>query len=158
MPEGLPEGRVTFLFTDVEGSTRLLEEHAAVYGVAIARHHELLEAAVEDAGGVVFETIGDAVYAAFADPTAAVDAAREAQLALAGEDWGPLGAMRVRMGLHTGEVERRGSHYFGPALYRCARLTSTAHGQQVVLSNATAELVRTRDGGWWLRAHGQPRR
>lgn len=154
MPEGLPEGRVTFLFTDVEGSTRLLEEHAAVYGAAIARHHELLEAAVEEAGGVVFETIGDAVYAAFADPTAAVDAAREAQLALADEDWGPLGAMRVRMGLHTGEVERRGSHYFGPALYRCARLTSTAHGQQVVLSNATAELVRTRDGGWSLRDLG----
>jgi predicted ATPase/class 3 adenylate cyclase len=154
MPARLPEGRVTFLFTDVEGSTRLLEEHPSAYGAGIARHHELLEGAVESAGGVVFETIGDAVYAAFPDPAGAVDAAREAQLALASEDWGPLGALRVRMGIHTGEVERRGSHYFGPALYRCARLTATAHGQQVVLSNATAELV---DGGGSLRDLGQHR-
>ncbi|HET9675063.1 MAG TPA: adenylate/guanylate cyclase domain-containing protein [Gaiellaceae bacterium] len=160
MPEGrgLPEGRVTFLFTDVEGSTRLLEQHPADYGAGIARHHELLDAAVERAGGVVFETIGDAVYAAFADPAGAVDAARAAQLALAAEDWGPMGEIRVRMGIHTGDVERRGAHYFGPALYRCARLTATAHGQQVVLSNTTAELVRAAlDAGVSLRDLGQHR-
>jgi predicted ATPase/class 3 adenylate cyclase len=156
--QDLPEGRVTFLFTDVEGSTRLLEEHPADYGSAIARHHELLEAAVEDAGGVVFETIGDAVYAAFAEPGAALEAARSGQLALAAEDWGPLREIRVRMGLHTGEVERRGTHYFGPALYRCARLMATAHGQQVVLSDTTAELVRPLlDGGASLRDLGRHR-
>src|SRR5262245_3261900 len=131
---GLPEGRVTFLFTDVEGSTRLLERHPADYGRLIARHHELLERAVESHGGVVFETIGDAVYAAFAEPAEAVRAAADAQLTLAAEDWTPLEPIRVRMGLHTGEVERRGAHYFGPALYRCARLMATAHGDQVVLS------------------------
>jgi predicted ATPase/class 3 adenylate cyclase len=138
----LPEGQVTFLFTDVEGSTRLLEQHPADYGAGIARHHELLAGAVEKRGGVVFETIGDAVYAAFADSGDAVEAAAEAQLALLQEDWTPLGEIRVRMGLHTGQVERRGAHYFGPALYRCARLMATAHGGQVVLSEATAELIR----------------
>jgi predicted ATPase/class 3 adenylate cyclase len=139
--EHLPEGRVTFLFTDVEGSTRLLEQHPADYGRLIARHHELLAGAVERHGGVVFETIGDAVYAAFADAAGAVGAAGEAQLALLREDWGPLEAVRVRMGLHTGQVERRGAHYFGPALYRCARLMATAHGGQTVMSETTATLV-----------------
>jgi predicted ATPase/class 3 adenylate cyclase len=137
----LPEGRVTFLFTDVEGSTKLLERHPADYGRLIARHHELLEDAVNQRGGVVFETIGDAVYAAFAEPASAVAAAAEAQLALGSEDWSPLEAVKVRMGLHTGDVERRGAHYFGPALYRCARLMATAHGGQVVVSQATADLA-----------------
>jgi class 3 adenylate cyclase len=137
----LPSGDVTFLFTDVEGSTRLLEQHPAEYGIAIARHHELIEDAVEENRGVVFETIGDAVYAAFARAEDGVAAARDAQLALAGEDWGPLDRILVRMALHTGPVERRGAHYFGPALYRCARLMATAHGGQVVLSEAAADLV-----------------
>ena len=139
--QDLPEGRVTFLFTDVEGSTQLLERHPAEYGRLIARHHELLEEAVERRGGVVFETIGDAVYAAFAEPVAGVEAAADAQRALLREDWGPLEQIKVRMGLHTGPVERRGAHYFGPALYRCARLMATAHGGQVVLSEATATLA-----------------
>ena len=137
----LPEGRVTFLFTDVEGSTRLLEEHPAEYGSRIARHHELIDGAVTRRRGVVFETIGDAVYAAFAEPADAVAAAVDAQLALHREDWRPLARLTVRMGVHTGPVERRGAHYFGPALYRCARLMATAHGGQVVLSEVTAELV-----------------
>jgi predicted ATPase/class 3 adenylate cyclase len=138
----LPEGEVTFLFTDVQGSTRLLEEHPEAYGERIARHHELLATAVTGKRGVVFETIGDAVYAAFADPRDAVDAAVDGQRALAAEDWAPLGEIKVRMGLHTGPVERRETHYFGPALYRCARLMATAHGGQVVLSEVTATLVR----------------
>ena len=137
----LPEGRVTFLFTDVEGSTQLLERHPADYGRLIERHHELLADAVARRGGVVFETIGDAVYAAFEQPAAAVGAAADAQLSLTGEDWAPLEPIRVRIGLHTGDVERRGAHYFGRALYRCARLMATAHGGQVVLSEATAELT-----------------
>jgi predicted ATPase/class 3 adenylate cyclase len=145
--EELPEGFVTFLFSDVEGSTRLLERHPSDYGAGIARHHELMSEAVVRNGGVVFETIGDAVYAAFAEPADAVAAASAAQRALASEDWGPLEALRVRMGVHPGPVERRGAHYFGPALYRCARLMDTAHGGQVVLSEAAAQLVGERLGG-----------
>jgi predicted ATPase/class 3 adenylate cyclase len=137
----LPEGEVTFLFTDVQGSTQLLEEHPAEYPAKIARHLELLATAVADRRGVVFETVGDAVYAAFADPTDGVEAAIAGQLALAAEEWGALGALTVRMGLHTGPVERREAHYFGAALYRCARLMATAHGGQIVLTEVTAGLV-----------------
>jgi class 3 adenylate cyclase len=96
--QDLPEGRVTFLFTDVEGSTRLLERHPADYGRLIARHHEVLSDAVRRRGGVVFETIGDAVYAAFPEPRDAVAAAAEAQRALLQEDWAPMEPIRVRMG------------------------------------------------------------
>ncbi len=138
----LPSGTVTFLFTDVEGSTRLLERHPEAFRSALGRHHAILHEAVEQNGGSVFETVGDAVYAAFASPRDAVEAALQAQRDLQGASGGEGGPLRVRMGLHTGEVERQGEHYFGPALYRCARLTNAAHGAQVVLSSATAELVR----------------
>ena len=140
----LPSGTVTFLFTDVEGSTRLLERYPDAYALAIARHHAILRDAVEAHGGCVFETVGDAVYAAFPTGTDAVAAALRGQYDLQTSDWGTLGALKVRMGLHTGEVERQGEHYFGVPLYRCARLTSTAHGAQVVVSSATAALVRDR--------------
>jgi predicted ATPase/class 3 adenylate cyclase len=133
---------VTFLFTDVEGSTRLLERHPDAYRSAIARHHTILFRAVEQSHGSVFETAGDAVYAAFTSPRDAVAAALRAQRDLDEVSWGEVGPLRVRMGLHTGEVERQGDHYFGAALYRCARLTDAAHGGQVLLSSATAELVR----------------
>jgi class 3 adenylate cyclase len=92
----LPEGTVTFLFTDLEGSTRLLQAHPAAYQDAVRRHHDLLRGTVEARGGVVFETVGDAVYAAFAAPTAAVGAALAGQRALQGEDWGEVGELRVR--------------------------------------------------------------
>jgi predicted ATPase/class 3 adenylate cyclase/DNA-binding CsgD family transcriptional regulator len=140
--EGLPTGTVAFLFTDLEGSTRLLQAHPEAYRGAVARHHALLRAAVEGHGGVVFETVGDAVYAAFARPTDAVAAALAGQLALQREPWGEVGPLRARMGLHHGEVELQDGHYFGAPLYRCARLTATAHGGQVVLSGPAAELVR----------------
>jgi class 3 adenylate cyclase len=138
----LPSGTVTFLFTDVEGSTRLLERHPEAYRGAVAQHHTILAEAVEQNRGSVFETVGDAVYAAFASPRDAVAAALRAQHDLhrtAGAAFGPL---RVRMGLHTGEAERQGDHYFGAVLYRCGRLMNAAHGGQVLLSSATAELVR----------------
>jgi class 3 adenylate cyclase len=106
---GLPEGAVTFLFTDLEGSTALHQAHPDAYRQAVARHHDLLQSAVEAHHGVVFETVGDAVYAAFARPAdaAAAATATAGQLALRREDWGTLGegAVRARMGLHTGEVE-----------------------------------------------------
>jgi predicted ATPase len=108
---------------------------------------------------VVFETAGDAVYAAFANATAAVAAALAGQLALRWEDWGELGAgaLKARMGLHTGEVEVQGAHYFGAPLYRCARLMATAHGGQTVLSGATAELVQDQLPGGRLRDLGEHR-
>ena len=109
---------MTFLFTDLEGSTALLEAHPAAYREAVVRHHALLRGAVEGHGGAVFETVGDAVYAAFPRPTDAVAAALAGQLALQGEAWGAVGPLRARMGLHLGEVERQGAHYFGAPLYR----------------------------------------
>ncbi|MGF6605645.1 putative ATPase/class 3 adenylate cyclase [Paraburkholderia sp. WSM4175] len=139
---GLPAGTVTFLFTDVEGSTRLLERYPEVYVTAIARHYAMLREVVEAHGGCVFETVGDAVCAAFPAATDAVAAALRGQHDLQASDWGVLGALKVRMGLHTGEVELQGDQYFGAPLHRCARLTSTAHGGQTVVSSATAALVR----------------
>jgi predicted ATPase/class 3 adenylate cyclase len=140
----VPEGTVTFLFTDLEGSTKLLEAHPAAYRDAIARHHDLLREAVEGHGGAVFETVGDAVYAAFARPASAVAAALAGQLALQGADWGLLGpaALRARMALLTGEAERQGAHYFGASLHRAGRLLAASYGGQVVLAGATADLVR----------------
>ena len=141
----LPTGTVTFLFTDVEGSTQLLNAHPDSYRKAVRRHHDLLLEAMHLAGGTVFETVGDAVYAAFARPTDALKAALWGQFALLEEPWGGS-PIKVRMGIHLGEVEVQLSdgrgHYFGAALYRCARLMSAAHGGQIVLSAATCELVR----------------
>jgi predicted ATPase/class 3 adenylate cyclase len=142
MPER-PAGTVTFLFTDVEGSTRLMEQHPRAYRDALARHNRLLRDAVAGPhDGHVFESIGDALYAAFEHASAAMHAAVEGQLALQRETWGPTGQLKVRMGLHTGEVERWGDHYFGAPLYRCARLMAVAHGGQILLSQVTADLVR----------------
>jgi class 3 adenylate cyclase len=138
----LPAGTVTFLFSDLEGSTRLREAQPEAYREALTRYHGLLRQAIQAHGGVIFETVGEATYAAFANPTAAARAALAAQIALQHEPWGELGQIRVRMGLHTGEVELQGEHYFGAPLYRCARLMGSAHGDQVVLSEATAVLVR----------------
>ena len=153
----LPSGTVTFLFTDVESSTRLLQAHPRAYAKAIARHHEILATAVARHDGVVFETVGDAVYAAFAKAADGLAAAVDGQRDLLVEPWDELGALRVRMGLHTGEVEVRGDHYFGAALYRCARIMAAAHGGQVVLSLATAELVADADATVALRDLGTHR-
>jgi predicted ATPase/class 3 adenylate cyclase len=133
---------VTFLFSDIEGSTRLLGTHPREYAQALLRHDDLMRAAIAASEGVVFETIGDAVYAAFPSPGQGVRAALQSQLALGREDWGPLGAIRVRMAVHGGDVELRGAHYFGPALYLCARIMATGHGGQVLLSSSWAEAVR----------------
>src|SRR5688572_32215173 len=98
----LPTGTVTFLFTDVEGSTKLLNAHPDAYRLTVRRHHDLLLEAVHLSDGAVFETVGDAVYAAFARPTDAVKAAVWGQHALHAEAWGPT-PIRVRMGIHLGE-------------------------------------------------------
>ena len=137
----LPAGTVTFLFTDIEGSTRMVQAHPVQMGNALARHHELLRQAVESHGGTVFETLGDGVYASFARANDGVRAALQGQQLIEAEDWGDVGPIHVRMGLHTGDVEVRGEHYFGPALFRCSRLMAIGHGGQVLLSRATRDLV-----------------
>jgi predicted ATPase/class 3 adenylate cyclase len=138
---GAPSGTVTFLFTDVEGSTRLWESAASAMGTAIERHDELLRSAVEGHGGYVFSTGGDGFAVAFARARDAVAAAVDAQSALAAEPWPEEAVILVRMGLHTGEVEERGGDYFGTAVNQAARLMGLAHGGQVVCSAVTAGLV-----------------
>ena len=154
----LPAGTVSFLFTDIEGSTRLLEQHPQEMGAAMSRHHDLLRDAVEANSGIVFETLGDGVYASFARAGDGVRAAIAGQRAIGAEDWGEVGEIRVRMGLHTGDVQVRGEHYFGPALFRCARLMAIGHGGQVLLSRATHDLVdEGLPSGVGLRALGTHR-
>jgi predicted ATPase/class 3 adenylate cyclase len=137
-----PSTHLTFLFTDIEASSRAWEAQPAVMSLALARHDELLQTAVKSAGGSVFKHTGDGVCAAFPTAPAGVAAAYTAQRELQAEDWVETAPLRVRMALHSGTVERRGADFFGPPLNRTARLLSTAHGGQVVLSLVTAELVR----------------
>ncbi|MEP6755135.1 MAG: tetratricopeptide repeat protein, partial [Chthonomonadales bacterium] len=138
----LPGGTVTFLFTDIEGSTRLWEEHPQAMRPALARHDALLRQSIEQYDGVVFKTIGDAFCAAFATAPDALAAALAAQLALHSEPWPEVLSIRVRMALHTGAAELRDNDYFGPPLNRVARLLSAGHGGQALVSAATQELVR----------------
>jgi hypothetical protein len=138
----LPTGTVTFLFTDIEGSVNLWEEHPAAMRAALARHDDLLRHAIESHGGHVFKTVGDAFYAAFTTAPDAIVAALDAQRSLHAEIWNETGPVRVRMALHTGTAEVRGGDYFGPHLNRVARLLDAGHGGQVLLSLATEELAR----------------
>jgi predicted ATPase/class 3 adenylate cyclase len=138
----LPSGTVTFLFTDIEGSTRLWEEHPEAMRLALARHDELMRSAIDRHEGQVFKTIGDAFCAAFHTAPDALNAALATQLALATEAW-PDGVMiKVRMALHTGAAEVRDHDYFGQPLNRVARLLSAGHGGQVLLSQTTYDLAR----------------
>jgi predicted ATPase/class 3 adenylate cyclase len=137
----LPSGTVTFLFTDLEKSTRLWDEQQDAMRVSLARHDEILRGAVEAQGGQVVKGTGDGLHAVFATAEAGLMAAVAGQRALGREDWGATGQLRVRMGLHSGAAERRGGDYFGPPLNRAARLMAAAHAGQVVCSQATADLV-----------------
>ena len=138
MPE-LPSGTVTFLFTDIEGSTRLWEEQPEAMKRALVAHDRILRDAIEHNDGYVFATGGDSFAAAFARVYDALLAAVEAQEALAGEEWGKA-PIRVRMALHAGEAEEREGDYFGPALNRAARLMSAGHGGQVLVSQSVFEI------------------
>ncbi len=109
----LPSGTVTFLFTDIEGSTRLWEEHPDAMRGALARHDAILASAVVDHGGTVVKTTGDGVHAVFALADAGVRAAVAGQLLLDDEAWGETGPIRVRMGLHSGTAELRDGDYYG---------------------------------------------
>jgi predicted ATPase/class 3 adenylate cyclase len=137
-----PTGTLTFLFTDIEGSTRLWEHDAQAMQAALARHDELLRDAIEERGGYVFKTVGDAFCCAFLTAPDALEAALEIQRRLLSSEWEQTRPLRVRIALHTGAAEERDGDYFGPPLNRVARLLSAAHGGQVLLSLATQELVR----------------
>jgi len=138
----LPVGTVTFLFSDIEGSTRLWEKHPVAMADSLARHDAILRSAIEGAGGYVFKTVGDAFCAAFDTAGSALDAAVQSQRALKSEPWGATGPLRVRMALHTGSAEFRDGDYFGNPLNRVARILAAAHGGQVLLSLPVEELLR----------------
>ena len=140
MPE-LPTGTVTFLFSDIEKSTRLATEHADAWPAILERHRVLLRAAFEAAGGVEAGTEGDSFFVVFPGAPDAVAAAVEAQRALAAEPWAADTEVRVRMGMHTGEASFSAKTYAGLNVHRASRVASVAHGGQVLLSDATRALV-----------------
>jgi len=139
----LPTGTVTFIFSDIEGSTRLIQEAPAEYPALLERHRALVRAAVERHHGVIFGSEGDALFAAFSGASAGVLAAAETQTSLAAEPWPDGRQIRVRMGLHTGEVILAGGGYVGLALHQVARIMAAGHGGQVLLSAATRVLLPT---------------
>ena len=166
----MPTGTVTFLFTDIEGSTTLWEQHPDAMQVALARHDALLRHAIESSGGYIVKTTGDGVYAVFAVAADALAACVAAQRVLQAPKAGVSNAepaasdtrvpisLRVRMGVHTGIAEFRDGDYFGASVIRAARIMSAAHGEQALLSAATAELVRGRlPRGVTLREVGEHR-
>ena len=127
-----PTGIVTFLFTDIEGSTGRWEAQSAEMGAALAKHDDALRTAIEGHGGWLFKHTGDGILAAFTSPNEAVQASIEAQRAL---------ELPVRMGIATGEAELRGDDYFGPTLNRAARVMAAGHGGQVLLAQSTASML-----------------
>jgi len=153
-----PTGTVTFLFTDIEGSTKLWENNAPAMQAALARHDDLLRSAIEEHDGYVFKTVGDAFCCAFTTVPVALETALEIQRRLISSEWEEIGPLRVRMALHTGAAEERDGDYFGPPLNRVARLMSAAHGAQVLLSLPAQELVRDQlPAGTSLRDLGEHR-
>jgi predicted ATPase/class 3 adenylate cyclase len=138
----LPSGTVTFLFTDLEVSTRLWDQEPEAMRAALARHDEILRVGVAAQGGHVVKGRGDGVHAAFATADAAVRAAIDCELAMGAERWTVSEPLRARIGIHTGVAELRDGDYFGSAVNRSARLEAIAHGGQIVCSQATTDLAR----------------
>ncbi|HEX5963529.1 MAG TPA: adenylate/guanylate cyclase domain-containing protein, partial [Gemmatimonadales bacterium] len=140
--DDLPSGTVTFLFTDIEGSTALWERDRAAMAAAVERHIALLDTAIQAHGGIHFKTVGDAVQAAFPTAPDAISSALDAQRSLLAEEWGEIGSLRVRMALHAGEAMVHNEEYQGPLLNRSARLLAIGHGAQILLSETAATLAR----------------
>jgi len=154
----LPTGTITFLFSDIEGSSKKWEQHPDAMRVALATHDRLLRQTFESNGGYVFKTIGDAFCVAFDTALDALTGAVQAQRALRDATFEGIAEMKVRMALHTGAAEHRDGDYFGQSLNRVARILSSAHGGQVLLSLPTEELVRdSLPMGIQLRALGEHR-
>jgi predicted ATPase/class 3 adenylate cyclase len=141
--QALPTGTVTFLFTDIEGSTQLWEQYPEAMKAALAMHDSILKQAVESNGGHVIKTTGDGIHAVFGSAIHGVAATLAAQQALRAHAWEEIQphGLRVRMGLHSGEAELREGDYYGNTLNRAARIMAAGHGGQVLLSAVTAELV-----------------
>ncbi len=137
-----PSGTVTFLFTDIEGSTQLWEHHPEAMRSAFARQEAIVREVMAAHGGHVYKMVGDAFQVAFSTALAALAAALAAQSALQAEPWGDIGTLWVRMALHTGAAEERVDDYVGPDLNRAARLLSAGHGGQVLLTQSACDLVR----------------
>jgi len=137
----LPTGTVTFLFTDIEGSTRLLQELGDRFQACLEDHARLLRTAIAQAGGQPVSSEGDAIFAVFREATNAVEAAAAAQRAMEAHPWPEKGKLRVRMGLHTGEGRLGGDNYWGLDVHRTARIAGAANGGQVVMSEATRSLA-----------------
>src|SRR5579864_1141640 len=138
----LPDGTVTLLFTDIEGSTRLLQLLGDEYAGVLQQHHQIIRDAVREYEGTEVDTQGDAFFVAFGSATAALSAAISAQRGLASADWPAGASVRVRMGLLTGQPRVAGDHYVGIDVHRAARIAAAGHGGQILLSASTAELVR----------------
>ena len=138
----LPTGTVTFLFTDIEGSTRLAAALGDGYAPVLERHNVILRDAIRDAHGRELATQGDSFFSVFVQPAQAVGAAVQAQRALADSSWPEGGATRVRMGMHTGEATLGGDNYVGLSVHRAARIADAAHGGQVLMSQPTTNEVR----------------
>ena len=153
----LPSGTVTFLFTDIEGSTRLLKQLGERYGEVLDAHRRILREAVEAREGREVDTQGDSFFFAFARANAALGAAVAAQRALAEHEWPEGAQLCVRMGLHTGEPAVGDERYVGLGVHRAARIGAAAHGGQVLLSSATRELVEEEKHGVVVRELGSYR-
>src|SRR5688572_18689103 len=139
---GFPSGTVTFLFTDIEGSTKLAREHAETWEKSRALHHQILREAIESNNGFVFQIIGDAFCSSFHTAGDALKATIEIQKKLQNENWGEY-VIRVRMGIHTGEAQERDKEYTGYlTLSLVQRLMSAGYGGQVLVSGATENLLR----------------
>jgi class 3 adenylate cyclase len=137
----LPTGTVTFLFTDIEGSTRLLQRLGERYTSLLGDHGEILRSAFRAAGGYPVSTEGDSFFVVFQSAPAAVSGAAEAQRALGAHSWPDEEAVRVRMGLHTGEGKLGGDNYIGIDVHRAARIAAAGHGGQVLMSGSTRALI-----------------
>ena len=136
-----PSGTITFLFTDIEGSTRLLDKLGDQYALALGQHHEILRIAIRKWNGHEVDTQGDAFFVTFSRALDAVQCAAEAQRMLAAHSWAPGAQIRVRMGLHTGEPLLASTGYVGMDVHRAARIGDVGHGGQVLLSQTTRDLV-----------------
>jgi predicted ATPase/class 3 adenylate cyclase len=137
----LPKGIVTFLFTDIEGSTRLVQALGERYDDLLGEHCRILRSSIAEAGGTEISTEGDSFFAVFERPADALAATLAAQRALAAEPWPDGADVRVRMGLHTGEARLGGDNYIGLEVHRAARVAAAGHGGQVLLSGATRSML-----------------
>jgi class 3 adenylate cyclase len=135
-----PTGTVTFLFTDIEGSTRLWESDPDAMGRMVARHDKILNTLITDNNEYIFTTAGDAFAAAFTDPHDAVAATLAIQRDLSTKSW-EVESIRIRIGLHTGVAQEREGDYFGPTLNRAARIMSAGHGGQILVSRTTRDVL-----------------